>query len=377
MRDILAERLLAQVMNWSIENIAKERPDLQALAAFKYDEYQHFSPGMRFIESLAIWLSQFESPEERQEAYSFMRSRLIFISNVEMVHLVSIAFPDFIRPLLIRQTGDLLNLPDRFVKKLVNSLEYKVLLRQSLFVGLSDGAHIGAFRRSNPQISNEQVRLTYEIPSERVEDMIKELTSDLRELIGREPNEDENKFKAVFLLDDFSGSALTYLRRKLDGNYSGKIYKILQAIYDDNRSREENNPLKELVDSENLHICVLLYTATTRAKQRLEKVVDEWMAEKKVKMRYSVLVVQEIPDEASVKFEHDGPFIELLKKYFDDSIIDRHYKIGLCDTPYLGYDECALPLILSHNAPNNSVPLLWYDETKKHKGLFPRVSRHK
>ncbi len=49
MRDILAERLLAQVMNWSIEDIAEERPDLQALAAFKYDEYQQFSPGMRLV----------------------------------------------------------------------------------------------------------------------------------------------------------------------------------------------------------------------------------------------------------------------------------------------------------------------------------------
>jgi hypothetical protein len=51
MRDALAERLLANVMAWTPEDVARERPVLQALAALKYDEYQQFSPGMRFVES--------------------------------------------------------------------------------------------------------------------------------------------------------------------------------------------------------------------------------------------------------------------------------------------------------------------------------------
>jgi hypothetical protein len=56
MRDALAERLLGSVMEWSNEDIARQRPILQALASLKYDEYQQFSPGMRFVESLALWL---------------------------------------------------------------------------------------------------------------------------------------------------------------------------------------------------------------------------------------------------------------------------------------------------------------------------------
>ena len=58
MRDALAERLLANVMAWSPTDVARERPILQALALLKYDEYQQFSPGMRFVESLALWLAQ-------------------------------------------------------------------------------------------------------------------------------------------------------------------------------------------------------------------------------------------------------------------------------------------------------------------------------
>ena len=56
MRDILAEKLLVRVMNWNEEEVSRERPFLQAMATFKYDEYQQFAPGMKFIESLAMWL---------------------------------------------------------------------------------------------------------------------------------------------------------------------------------------------------------------------------------------------------------------------------------------------------------------------------------
>jgi hypothetical protein len=76
MRELLAERLLAEVMQWTQEDVARERPILQALARFKYDEYQQFSPGMRFIESLALWLQQMRSIEERTTAYVIDRARL-------------------------------------------------------------------------------------------------------------------------------------------------------------------------------------------------------------------------------------------------------------------------------------------------------------
>src|SRR5688572_22633980 len=95
MRDALAERLLAKVMNWSPADVARERPILQALALLKYDEYQQFSPGMRFVESLALWLEQFEA-DERQIAYDFIRSRLVFLSEAEMAHFAAVMYPDFL-----------------------------------------------------------------------------------------------------------------------------------------------------------------------------------------------------------------------------------------------------------------------------------------
>jgi hypothetical protein len=42
-----------------------------------------------------------------------------------------------------------------------------------------------------------------------------------------------------------------------------------------------------------------------------------------------------------------------------------------------GYADCRLPPILPHNAPNNSLYLLWGEYEQTFTGLFPRVSRHK
>src|SRR5258708_2575229 len=130
MKDFLAERLLAKVMKWEPEDVAKERPLLQAIAAFKYDDYQQFSPGMRFVESLALWLKQFNTEAERKIAYTLLRERLVFISDIEMRHLVSIAFPEFIRPHLFTRLALSLNWPERFVSKLAKSKEYRILQRQ-------------------------------------------------------------------------------------------------------------------------------------------------------------------------------------------------------------------------------------------------------
>src|ERR1700761_1723815 len=105
MRDELAEALLAKAVDWAGEEKARERPILQALARYKYDEYQQYAPGRRFIESLALWLRQFETADQRRTAYDFVRNRVIFISTPKMRYLVELAFPTAIRPRLISRAA--------------------------------------------------------------------------------------------------------------------------------------------------------------------------------------------------------------------------------------------------------------------------------
>ena len=70
----LAETLLARIMDWDDSTKASERARLDLFAAYKYDQYQRFAPGRRFLESLALWLRQFKKGDERKVAYEFLTS---------------------------------------------------------------------------------------------------------------------------------------------------------------------------------------------------------------------------------------------------------------------------------------------------------------
>jgi len=363
-------------MGWTDEEVAKERPILEALATFKYDEYQQFSPGMRFIESLAVWLSQFDIAE-RRIAYKFIVSKLIFISESEIKHLVSIAYPDYIQQIMINSALKInKGLSNLSIRQIVKTKEFKLLLRRSLFLGLSDGAHTDIFRRSNPSsISHEQVYLTYEIADERAKDMQEKLSDDIKIYCNENEIEQYAKFKIIFLIDDFTGSGTSYLKKDLTTQkYSGKIDKVLKNVYD------ENSNIYNMIDHDNLEICVLFYIATTKALTSIRHEMEVWLKEHNKNIKYEVISIQELTDNIRITSEFDKQFIDILKKYYDNSIEDKHYRKGDCSEPYLGFDKCGLPLILNHNTPNNSLPILWYEddvENKKFIGLFPRVSRHR
>jgi hypothetical protein len=97
---------------------------------------------------------------------------------------------------------------------LAKSKAFKVLLRRSLFLGLSDGARLDIFRRSNRKdISHEQIYPLYDIPEAKAEDLKPKLEKDLRDILNETPDNDICNFKNIFLLDDFSGSGRSYLRK--------------------------------------------------------------------------------------------------------------------------------------------------------------------
>lgn len=368
MRDYLAEKLLVKVMGWNTEDVVKERPILQALAAFKYDEYHQYSPGMRFIESLACWLEQFTPGQKRKLAYQFVRSRLIFFSDKEIEHLVSIAFRDIIRPFLIKEAANRAGIVETAVLKIGRSRDYKIVLRQSLFLGLSDGAHVDLYRRSEPLISQEQVWLTYDVSLTKSEELLSKLEDDLKEILGNETDVSGKKFRTVFLLDDFSGSGISYIRQD-SKDFGGKLFKTLDSL--------QNGAMSKLVRMSDLRVYMILLIATNEAILHIRKLVDEWSEQTKTGCNFDFVPIQEIPDSIKIGFVDDENIIDILKEHFDDSIIDEHYRKGKYDRPHLGFNECSLPLVLSHNTPNNSIPLLWFEEDRKYKGLFPRVSRHR
>jgi len=373
MTDDLAEQLLAKIMNWSSEEVRVERPILQFLARYKYDEYQQFSPGMRFVQSLALWLEQFQS-EERVDAYKFVRDRMIFVSSSEMNYLISTAYHDFLRPLIISQVSRDIGFAEYRIASILESIQFRIAQRRSLFLGLSDGAKTDVFRRSNLEISHEQVLTNYEIADERAKGVISELKRSLSgysDAFGAHAgsiNVDSATFQHIFLMDDFSGSGLSFLRESEDKTIKGKIAKFCN----DMRNRE----LPLISDDATVHI--VLYIATAQAKAHLEEFASRFFGE--VGIKYDITVLMTIDED--VRFgntQNDQAFLNVLLKdeYYDKNVETKSTQVGGAGDVKMGFANCAIPLILSHNTPNNSIFLLWSYAESPIRGLFPRFSRHR
>lgn len=368
LKDQLAEELLAKVMGWKDPGdfIQHGRP-LMSMSAYKYDEYQQFSPGMRFIESLALWLGQFKAPGERRAALAFVRDHLVFVSAAEMNHLVSMSYPDYIRPLLLSKAAAESGLSRWHVGKVANSVEFRARERRCLFLGLSDGSRTDVFRRANPHLQNDQVRQSHELTADRSADLRRALIEDLTKLLGREPTDEESVFRSVVLLDDFSASGMSYIRKKNGGAPAGKVGKFLASLCDSSR------PSSQLFATASLEVILVLYMATETA----ERVLSQGLAELcKARGHDShVLVIQKFPESLRVPRGTLPEFDALIDTHYDTENETTSTALGETDLKY-GFAGGALPLILSHNTPNNSIGLLWA-EGQNMRPLFPRVTRHK
>ena len=368
MKDALAEKLLAHILDWSPEDVARERPILQAMAAYKYDGYEQFSPGMRFVESLARWLSQFDKPD-RQVAYDFIKSRLIYCSPEEMTHLVETAYADYVRPILMQKVAQEQSLNPHHLGAIADTDAFRTRQRQCLFLGLSDGARIDSFRRANRELDHEQICQTHELSAPRINELVEKLTSQIRRIRNESEATPDYRFRTIVLLDDFSGSGGSYYMAKPDGTVGGKIAKFFYALMD------ENNAHATLVNPGDVDILILLYVATEQAIDHLKKHSGELWGARNVPC--SVQAIQHVPPVTRIERSGNNAFRDLIENYYDHSVFDHHFvKGGSSDAKY-GYADCGLPVVLHHNTPNNSLALLWSYDDRAVRGLFPRVQRHK
>ena len=330
---------------------------LRRLATYKYDDYQQYAPGRQFIECLALWLDQFHDSDERRNALRFVLERLIYISEIEMRHLVSLMARDRVPKVLQRQVAQQLALPVYRVAAVRGKRGFHRALRASLFLGMSDGARIDQFRRNSEGLSNEQFAMNYELSEPRAKKMVCELKTDL--------NDESAGFKYVFLVDDFAGSGKTILHRDGSKPLDGRLVRFVR------------DTLPHLSEGPCPKIFITLYLATEQAATHLQSLISTypsppWSGDNVPQ----VITVMTLGDHARLchdrkigEYETDHLFDILLHKYYDPSVEDEHKGEVLH-----GYSDCGLPLVLSHNTPNNSVYLLW--EQEKTQPLFPRFERH-
>lgn len=365
MNQVLALQVLGDIMAWPNDRATAEFRWLRLMSRIKYDGYQDFLAGMRFIESLANWLQQFPQTD-RQVAYDFVRNRLVYIGQPEMLRLVELLYPDHVRQRLVRAVSERLGIaPYRVWADPSATTEFKRLHRSTLYMGLSEGARLDQFRRLNAdKVTNEQVAIATQLDKDKWDD----LQSNLRESL----KDDTAKFAFVYLIDDFVGTGTTFLRLEEGDEWKGKLIKFLQSVCD----RVDQHFAQDWV------LCVHHYVATTKAKETLEDreslARETWKETpwfKKVEFSFGT----ELPAQLRMNDETCPDFLRLADAYYDASIETKHTWKGGTDMRR-GFGGCALPLVLEHNTPNNSISLLWADSSgsKGHKmiPLFRRRQRH-
>jgi hypothetical protein len=168
-------------------------------------------------------------------------------------------------------------------------------------------------------------------------------------------------------MDDFSASGISYLRSTENGTVAGKIGKFLVNL------AKPENYLSKLVVKRECEVILVLYLATARVEEKLQS--ERKALEERFGLKISIIVVQRLPNEITL-IEGAKPDVDaLIRKYYDDTNETASTRLGGTDLRY-GFASCGLPLVLSHNTPNNSIGLLWADGPQM-RSLFPRVTRHK
>jgi hypothetical protein len=132
-------------------------------------------------------------------------------------------------------------------------------------------------------------------------------------------------------------------------------------------------PLSELFVKADLEVILVLYMATQQAERVLRDNLNESCAG--YGQEGHVLVVQPFPEAHRIVAGTLPDFDALIESHYDDENESTSTALGGTDLKD-GFAGGALPLVLSHNTPNNAIGLLWAEGSNM-RPLFPRITRHK
>lgn len=267
MNQELGLRVLSGILEWNDEQARREFEWLRLMARLKYDGYRDFQAGMRFIESLATWLQQFERAE-RQVAYQFLRTTMLYVGPAEMQRLVEQFYPRFVRDRLMRTVADRQGIPlYRVLADAQAFVAAERLRRQTLFMGLSDGARIDIVRHSNVGVlTNEQLVVATQVDKDKWQDLRATLRADLKD--------EDARFAVVYLIDDFMGTGTSLLRYdEVKKKWKGKLAKFSDSLF----SALESLGKDRLLES-NWQLCVHHYIGSRAARDAIEAREQEWRA---------------------------------------------------------------------------------------------------
>ena len=305
---------------------------------------------------------------------------LVYVGSSEMQRLVEQFYPRTVRDRLVSmvaaecgiQRYQVLADPDAWARE-------KRLLRQTLFMGLSDGARIDTIRRAySGVLSNEQFVSSTQVDTEKWKDLLDNLRQDLQDPGAR--------FRLVYLIDDFTGTGTSLLRFDEKKNkWKGKLIRFRDSVEIANEALRND----ELFADDwvlGVHHYVASSAAVEAIRTRLSEATNSLET---VRNRIPTLFLRH-GISARTADRRDSRAPRRLHQTHPGPTTTRQSKrstpiVGGVEHLGLGYGACALPLVLEHNTPNNAVALLWAETEGGNRGdidapamrpLFRRRQRH-
>jgi hypothetical protein len=206
---------------------------------------------------------------------------------------------------------------------------------------------------------------------------------ELSEALAEDEKSPHARFEHVYLIDDFTASGTTFIRR-VKGEWKGKLKKFNALVRDARVAADAAGKIFPIAANYAVHIHH--HVSTTQAKAALTKRIkiadSEWQ-----ERDYSEIDISEgmlLPPTLRMRANLDAAMLALCDKYYDHELylrLKKHCDEAGQDDMRRGYADCALPLVLEHNTPNNSIPLLWaetdgQDGQHAMRPLFRRRDRH-
>jgi len=324
--------------------------NLRFMAKYKYDSYEVYSAGKRFLPSLLEWLSQFRKNGEKEAGLIIVRE-LLFLSRTEMQELSRVTYQNI-----------LLEMMDEIIRvQGLNRFDYATafdrldpFLEKCVFIGMSDGAQIDYFRRhSGGKIRNEQA-----VPYYKVDEEEKQFHS---------------KARYAFLLEDMCGSGTTFLRTE---NAHGRINIVGQFP-------RFLKKWSKFTSFDAIYYCPYLIAEKGLRRLSMLSVGPKRIVDRRRKLRFKIIPGMIIPETYSILNPHNEMFsnaerhriMKLCNNYYDREVEDEHtLKGGGCR---FGFGGIGIFLVRYNNTPNNTPSILWHANLAKgRKPLFRRLARH-
>jgi len=337
---------------------------IMTLSKYKFSTYIQFNPPIRFQTILENWINNF-TLEERDKLIAFkLASRILFITERELEYL------------------------QNYVYKLFTS-QYKILIDKSLgeflFISLEEDVKVADFFRINKVPGRKDIVNGSRSFLNSIDELLKEikkiekidrLISKMLALKDYKVDKTSNKTivieEVISIMQDYKTQIAADLGKRKEA-LKGKKYLVLLTNFSGSGATVENDIKRILTNYSFEAVFLFSYVISHKSLLKLSELSE--IHSNKLKIIPGLILPAEVQcfGNNSILFSEDDKqeVKKLCDNYFDK--LKGHADVEKWGKKIkYGYNKTRLTLVLPHNCPNSTIPVVWA-ENKDWKALFPRI----